>query len=191
MVLIMVKPGELGLMEEAMPIHSNNLYSDLRDTIRQTWLRLSTKTPSLYKHLFVLGTKGLVADSIDRLNAESDKHGGDLLLLRDVTDSYQQLTAKTLAAIRLAGGKEKWEIEALSSVAVDSFHFKFLLKVDGDSFVRLGALIKSLQDIEHPQLYWGFLDGRARPFAKGKWLEHEWNLCDYYLPYQVIHRAGI
>jgi hypothetical protein len=71
------------------------------------------------------------------------------------------------------------------SISVNAFNFKFLLKVDGDSFVRLGALLKSLRDIEHPKLYWGFLDGRARPFAKGKWLEEEWRLCDYYLPYQV------
>jgi galactosylxylosylprotein 3-beta-galactosyltransferase len=58
--------------------------------------------------------------------------------------------------------------------------------VDGDSFVRLGSLLKSLKDIEHPRLYWGFLDGRAKPFRKGKWKETGgWILCDRYLPYQV------
>lgn len=73
------------------------------------------------------------------------------------------------------------------SFVVGSMDFKFLLKLDEDSFVRLGSLLQSLRDIEHPQLYWGFLDGRAKPFHRGKWKEEDWRLCDYYLPYQVFY----
>uniref|UniRef100_A0A1I7UGX4 Hexosyltransferase n=1 Tax=Caenorhabditis tropicalis TaxID=1561998 RepID=A0A1I7UGX4_9PELO len=43
----------------------------------------------------------------------------------------------------------------------------------------------NLKTVQHPMLYWGFLDGRAKPFRKGKWKEPEWNLCDRYLPYQL------
>uniref|UniRef100_A0A0K0CXF5 Hexosyltransferase n=1 Tax=Angiostrongylus cantonensis TaxID=6313 RepID=A0A0K0CXF5_ANGCA len=49
----------------------------------------------------------------------------------------------------------------------------------------LGAIIKALKDIQHPRLYWGFLDGRAKPIRKGKWRETDWILCDRYLPYQL------
>jgi len=49
----------------------------------------------------------------------------------------------------------------------------------------LGALVKALKDIARPRLYWGFLDGRAKPFRKGKWKEKDWILCDRYLPYQL------
>ncbi|VDM72037.1 unnamed protein product [Strongylus vulgaris] len=69
--------------------------------------------------------------------------------------------------------------------AYQQFHFQYLLKVDSDSFVRLGAVIKALKDIQHPRLYWGFLDGRAKPIRKGKWREADWILCDRYLPYQL------
>lgn len=58
-------------------------------------------------------------------------------------------------------------------------------QVDSDSFVRIGALLKALRDIQHDRLYWGFLDGRAKPIRKGKWKENDWVLCDRYLPYQV------
>jgi len=85
-------------------------------------------------------------------------------------DSYENLAAKTLLSIK---------------ESVKLFGFKHLLKMDGDSFVRLGSPLKSLRDISHPRLYWGFLDGRARPFRKGKWQEREWILCDRYLPYQL------
>ena len=69
----------------------------------------------------------------------------------------------------------------------EQFKFNYLLKVDDDSFVRLGALLNALKDIEqHPLLYWGFLDGRAKPMRGGKWSESEWRLCDRYLPYQVL-----
>lgn len=54
----------------------------------------------MFRHFFVIGVKGLSAELIEKLNVESDKYGGDLLLLREITDSYEQLTLKTLAAIR-------------------------------------------------------------------------------------------
>lgn len=59
------------------------------------------------------------------------------------------------------------------------------MQVDSDSYVRVGGLLKALKDISHPRLYWGFLDGRAKPIRKGKWKETDWLLCDRYLPYQV------
>uniref|UniRef100_A0A914HGV1 Hexosyltransferase n=1 Tax=Globodera rostochiensis TaxID=31243 RepID=A0A914HGV1_GLORO len=108
--------------------------------------------------------------SLRQLDAESTQHG-DLVLLRNLTDSYEQLALKTLLSI---------------GFAVEAVDFAFVLKTDGDSFVRLGALLQALRTVAHPFLYWGFLDGRARPKRLGgKWREEEWRLCDRYLPYQL------
>lgn len=54
----------------------------------------------------------------------------------------------------------------------------------------LGEFLRNLRTIEHPRLYWGFLDGRARPRRKGQWAEKDWVLCDRYLPYQVSGLFG-
>ncbi|CAD6192090.1 unnamed protein product [Caenorhabditis auriculariae] len=58
-------------------------------------------------------------------------------------------------------------------------------ETDADSFVRIKGLLGALREVQHPMLYWGFLDGRAKPRRKGKWSEPEWMLCDRYLPYQL------
>jgi len=167
MILIMTRPED----------------AQLRGTIRDTWLRLSTKTPQQFRYVFPIGgmsmAKGDLGKRFKRINAEiyltkmgSEKlrSEGDVLLLLNVTDTYEKLAQKTAASIR---------------AAVDSYDFNFLLKVDGDAFVRLGALLHSLRDVDHPRLYWGFLDGRAKPFRRGKWKESDWILCDRYLPYHL------
>uniref|UniRef100_A0A915EC34 Hexosyltransferase n=1 Tax=Ditylenchus dipsaci TaxID=166011 RepID=A0A915EC34_9BILA len=154
MVLIMTSPSDFAT----------------RQVIRDTWLRLSTKTPQMFRHAFIIGTKNLSSAATKKLNEESTQFN-DLVFLDGLAENYNKLTAKTAHSIKYA---------------VDTFDFKFILKVDGDSFVRLGSLLKSLKDIEHPRLYWGFLDGRAKPFRKGKWKETGgWILCDRYLPYQL------
>lgn len=140
-----------------------------RGLIRKTWLKLSTKTPSQFLHIFPIGTKGLSSKNLDTLKTEQSEHN-DLIFLENLIENYQNLTQKTAYSIK---------------IGVEKFVFNYLLKVDSDSFVRLGSLLKSLKDIENPNLYWGFLDGRAKPFLKGKWKELAWKLCDYYLPYQV------
>uniref|UniRef100_A0A914E9V7 Hexosyltransferase n=1 Tax=Acrobeloides nanus TaxID=290746 RepID=A0A914E9V7_9BILA len=141
----------------------------LRDTIRNTWLKLSNKGTSYIRHLFPIGVQNLTSNQKARLLEEQEQFG-DLAILENHTERYENLARKTAFGIQFA---------------VKQFQFKFLLKVDSDSFVRLGALLKSLKDIEHSMLYWGFLDGRARPFRKGKWKEPDWILCDRYLPYQL------
>lgn len=56
--------------------------------------------------------------------------------------------------------------------------------------MSLNALHKELGRVESRQrypskLYWGFMDGRAKPQTKGRWSEQEWRLCDRYLPYAL------
>ncbi|KAK6021889.1 N-acetyllactosaminide 3-alpha-galactosyltransferase, partial [Ostertagia ostertagi] len=97
---------------------------------------------------------------------EEQKTYGDVAIIENLEETYSNLALKTLRTMEYA-------------------YPKLPFPVDSDSFVRLGAFIKSLKDIQHPRLYWGFLDGRAKPFRKGKWREADWMLCDRYLPYQL------
>ncbi|VDK78602.1 unnamed protein product [Anisakis simplex] len=113
-----------------------------------------------------MGTQGLSKRALALLQDENNLHG-DLLLMDELRDEYSNLAKKTAMAI---------------DNACRMFRFDY---VDSDSFVRLGALLKALKDIAHPRLYWGYLDGRAKPWRRGKWAERDWILCDRYLPYQV------
>ena len=142
---------------------------EIRETIRRTWLKLSLKGPSYFRTIFPIGIKNIEQERLSKLKAENETFG-DLVYLSEITESYEKLARKTAESI---------------NYAVKSYNFEFLLKVDSDSFVRVGAVMKSLRDIAHPRLYWGFLDGRAKPFRTGKWKEVDWILCDRYLPYQV------
>ncbi|XP_046556658.1 LOW QUALITY PROTEIN: beta-1,3-galactosyltransferase 6-like [Haliotis rubra] len=138
----------------------------IRHAIRETWLHDLPKDVAAY---FVIGTKQLSKDVEDRLMRENMLRK-DLLLLKYHEESYLALSKKLLTSL-------EWIHEHVD--------FKFLLKVDDDSFVRLDALLKELKFKDEEKLYWGFFDGRAHVKQRGKWKEQEWVLCDRYLPYAL------
>jgi galactosylxylosylprotein 3-beta-galactosyltransferase len=161
---------------------------DLRDTLRSTWLRLNPSkkdSSSSVRHYFVVGTEGLDSELMRRLSQEQTVQG-DMILMRDLKDSYNNLTLKVV-----------------SSFAHIATHApaKFILKCDDDSFVRVDEIVRELQVgvsqsketgggggdtiLGSKCFYWGFFDGRARVQRKGKWKEEEYNLCDLYLPYAL------
>ncbi|XP_044301236.1 beta-1,3-galactosyltransferase 6, partial [Varanus komodoensis] len=117
----------------------------------------------------VVGSGGLGPAELGALEREQRRHG-DLLLLPELRDAYETLAAKVLGALA-------W-LDA--HVA-----FRFVLKADDDSFVRLDALLAELRRREPRRLYWGFFSGRGRVKAGGRWRERAWLLCDYYLPYAL------
>lgn len=138
-----------------------------REVIRQTWLS-EEKADTL--HFFVIGTGSLNEDLNVSVLAEQKKHG-DLMLLSNVVDSYQALTKKLLASLVYVHYSVK---------------FRFLMKCDDDTYVRLTELHKELKSVPYKQrLYWGFFDGRASPKKSGPWKEEDWVLCDRYLPYAL------
>ena len=122
--------------------------------------------------LFVVGGRGLDADARRTLALEMERHA-DLLILDDLVDSYANLTLKIVHAY-------SWIDAHLAS--------RYVLKLDDDSYARIDVLVEELRGAAlggHERLYWGFFDGRARPFKKGKWSESTWNLCDLYIPYAL------
>ena len=136
-----------------------------RDTIRKTWL---ASTPPDVRHFFPIGTGALSQEETQTLEYENSIHG-DLMLLRDLHDSYENLTTKVLKCMTWLD---------------DNVSFYFLLKVDDDTFVRVDVIRSELKEKESvTNLYWGFFEGRANVKKRGKWAEKTWILCDKYLPY--------
>lgn len=157
---------------------------DLRDTLRTSWIRLTPQRPATVKHLFVVGTQDLDQTIARRINQE-ELINNDMLLLPDVVDSYKNLTLKLT--------------ESLTEIS-SSVPFRYVLKCDDDTFVRIDAIVEELEEREASLkgkltadghhagdqcFFWGFFDGRARVQKKGKWKEEEYNLCDLYLPYAL------
>ncbi|XP_013079650.2 beta-1,3-galactosyltransferase 6-like [Biomphalaria glabrata] len=137
----------------------------VRETIRNTWLKNVNDFNILAK--FVVGGASLDTQAKDKIDKEESIFK-DLIVLDDVSDSYQELTNKVLKAFL-------W-----LNYNVD---FQHVLKVDDDSYVRVSNLMSELQNKPKEKLYWGFFDGRANVKVSGKWKETNWILCDKYLPY--------
>ena len=94
----------------------------------------------------------------------------DLLLL-PVLDSYPTLTKKVLTTMVMLHR---------------NVEFKFLAKVDDDTYVRIPEVVDELHNTNYEKsLYWGFFDGRAPVQKTGKWQEANYVLCDRYLPYAL------
>ena len=136
-----------------------------RQVIRNTWLL--TKGNNNIKHYFAIGVSSLDNEQLVSLKEEYKSYE-DLLLLYSFRDSYSRLSEKLLEVF-------KW---------IDkNVQYRFILKVDDDTFVQIDALSKALAKLPPKRLYWGFFDGQANVKTRGKWKEKNWFLCDRYLPY--------
>lgn len=138
-----------------------------REVIRKTWL--STDIPNV-KHVFVIAEEDLKYD-IHTIEAEIITYH-DILFLKNVSDSYDALTTKLLQSFVTVN--KLWD-------------FKFLLKADDDSYIRVTNIVSELKNKYNNSttLYWGFFDGSAHVKKTGKWKESNWFLCDRYLPYAL------
>ena len=143
---------------------------DRRDAIRQTWMKGYQGRDRTVLVTFAIGTLGLSPLSLEALNSEQEAYH-DLLLLSDLKEAYSNLTRKVLYSFMWADRHLK---------------FDYLMKCDDDTFVILDAVLEELSKrISNRSFYWGFFDGRASVKRQGKWAEHDWFLCDRYLPYAL------
>ena len=155
----------------------------------QKWLATSKlpniKVPNIkIKHLFAVGTLDLDNDVHNQIKSEQKVYN-DLLLLSDLKDSYKNLTLKV--------------IKSMQKLEETTPNFKYVLKSDDDSYVKLDYLsqdliqyhkkLKELKRLKvtskNLELYWGFFSGRAHIKRTGQWHEVNYNLCDRYLPYAL------
>lgn len=132
-------------------------------------------------HRFVVGTERLSRVLANKLAYEQREHQ-DLLMLDTLHDSYRNLTTKLLLTM---------------DEAVNRYSFKYLLKCDDDTYVKLGDLVSELSMYDTavssydygihpmPELYWGYFNGRANVKTGGQWKEMNFHSCDRYLPYAL------
>ncbi len=141
-----------------------------RDAIRKTWVSSYVKHEKKFAVKFVIGTLDRNVNVMESLISEN-KTFGDLLLLTDHLDTYQNLTRKVLHTF----------------VWVDrNTNYSFVLKIDEDSFPKLDQIELELKlRTSRKPLYWGLVATRGTPKKRGRWGDTHWNLCDKYLPYAL------
>ena len=142
----------------------------LRQLIRETWKKGFEAVKSTVIIKFVLGTAGIAKSQIFLLESEQANHN-DLLLMGSLKDDYHNLTLKVLNIL----------------VWADShLRFSYLLKCDEDTYVRVEAIVSELNGRKTMEnLYWGYFLGNTGPSKTGKFAEHNWFLCDHFLPYAM------
>ncbi|XP_968057.1 beta-1,3-galactosyltransferase 6 [Tribolium castaneum] len=114
---------------------------DRRNVIRQTWLQLVDTNAEdenikfKMKHYFVIGSLGLSVDDILHLTSEQSQFS-DILIL-PMYDSYENLTMKVVKSF-------EWLDEQFDY----GLGFRYVLKCDDDSFVRLDKLSTEIANVE-------------------------------------------
>ncbi|XP_069354426.1 beta-1,3-galactosyltransferase 6-like [Maniola hyperantus] len=197
--------------EYAVLVLSSPKNEMLRDAVRTTWASLINNVhvengeilyrwnytlagkkfkQGVVKIYFAIGTQNLDKQTLEKLYAE-DSRTNDLLLLDNFEDGYNKLATKLMLSL-------KWFHKNLKEL-------KYVIKCDDDSFVRVDLVVADLeayapemdgQAINHfisrkeslPKykgLYWGYFNGRAPVYKRGKWEEKAWFLCNTYLPYAL------
>ena len=129
LIVVMSSPGYIYYIFGVYASSNCNIHLDRRDerkTVRKTWLRLSKESESTMRYVFVMGLKNLSDETRKQLNEEHAEYR-DLMLIEHLVDAYENLARKTAYALKSA---------------VNNYDFKFVLKTDTDSYIRVGHLIK-------------------------------------------------
>ncbi|XP_039765464.1 beta-1,3-galactosyltransferase 6 [Pararge aegeria] len=144
----------------------------------------------IIKPYFAIGIQNLDKTKRAKLHLEESR-SKDMLLLENFEDGYKKLASKLIHSL-------EWLSKNLREL-------KYVIKCDDDSFVRVDLIVRDLEAYapemkghsisnyvsrkdslsEYKGLYWGYFNGRAPVFKKGKWQEKAWFLCDTYLPYAL------
>ena len=117
----------------------------------------------------MLGGYNLPREIKDALSPELTEFN-DMIILDHVTDEHETLTQRTL--------------EGLEYIINEKYDFSYVLKCDDDTFVDLNAVVSNLHATNWIQkLYWGDFVGGYTVLGEGIYAEHEWFICDRYVPY--------
>lgn len=134
------------------------------------------------RHYFSIGSNGLTDNEKRRLLEEKRQYQ-DLLIMDELHDSYNNLTRKLLMSFEMLETK---------------MPFKYLLKIDDDTYVKLDQLLPELYQydelisakslpVNQPaiEFYWGYFSGHGQVKQRGIWKETNFNLCERYMPYAL------
>ena len=149
-----------------IPSSSENV--ERRKAIRETWLHnIQRKLPDVGYRFVIANTND---QSLQKQVEKEQQLHQDVIRLENILENFNMLTYKVTESF-------KWVNKNIET--------DFVLKCDDDSFVVLESLLETIKEerLQHSKLYWGYFRGRASVKQSGKWAEHEWNLCDNYLPF--------
>lgn len=119
-----------------------------------------------------MGGKGTSAEVIQMLTVES-RQFNDMVILHDVPDSHEMLTRRTLSSFIYVSTSE-----------IRLQKPRYVLKCDDDTYVNVMAVVHRLLTRETGgSLYLGEIVGGYPILSDGPYAEHDWNICDRYLPY--------
>ena len=139
-----------------------------RSVVRATWLSPEMTGDASFTYWFALGLKNVSLDVQDDLRREQEVHG-DLLILWDVRNSYEDLAERTLRSMHYLFTR---------------YSFAYFLKTDDDMFLNMPVLFHEMEHLRPRQrLYWGSFSCHNPPQVSGQWLETRWRSCDVYFPY--------
>lgn len=168
-----VRPGSYLLL---LLIDSSPRASELRNTIRATWLNGYARQDK-YVVKFIIGTRSLKPGDVQKLACENQKYG-DLLLLPDINDPVKSQdwspSEKLLSAFL-------W--------ALENVNFAYIFKTNDATFVLLDPIMKELEvrerdsPTESADFLWGFFAGGVQATKEGRLAEKDWFLCTHYLPF--------
>lgn len=152
-------------------IQSSPRATELRNSIRATWLRNHTQQ-GRYAAKFVIGAKNLQPKDERQLACESEQYG-DLLLL---PDTYDPIKAQDWSSSTKVLQSFSW--------AVSHLKFSYLLKCTDSTFAVLDTILDELeQSHREDYLLWGFFAGSIQAVKEGRLGEKNWFLCSHYLPF--------
>ncbi len=151
-------------------VHSGVNELDRREAIRETWLSESMVTMDdiTLAYWFLIGGRDL--DQLQLLNLRKEQEKcGDLLILTNVDNSYQELPQRTLYSM---------------TYIAQHYKYTYLLKTDDDVYINLPIVLGEMKKLRPTErLYWGRFSCHNPPMVNGQWKEENWHWCDVYYPY--------
>ena len=152
-------------------VHSTPRATDLRNTIRTTWVSDNNQQQQ-YLARFVIGTAGLKPKDVQLLACENKEHG-DLILLPEITDPVKTIEWSSSEKL----------LESFLW-AIDHVDFSYIFKCSDATFAILPTLTEELETRDPADDYlWGFFAGGVQATKDGRIGEKDWFLCSHYLPY--------
>ena len=152
-------------------VHSAAEQRQLRDAVRETWLR-ERQSGDAYVARFFVGGRALNDETLASLAEENERHGDLLVLETEEEESNAEWPSsrKLLHAF---------------SWAMEHVNFTAIFKCNSATFVDMDRLLERVGQLQSNQV-WGYFAGgvkAVRASDTSPLVEESWVLCSHYLPY--------
>lgn len=156
-------------------LHSTPRAVEMRDAIRNTWLRDNHKQKR-FAARFVVGVANLKPGDLSLVACENMEYG-DMVLL----PNYEE-------PIKSHGYSSSEKLLQSLTWAQSNVNFEYIFKGTDSTFAVIDTILNELATREsktkkEEDYLWGFFAGGIQAAKKGRLAEENWFLCTHYLPY--------